>query len=178
MKKAMIAAVMLAGLVGGVGAQAQSGDGGVRRVGPADSMFSEVVWVGNTAYLSGTMAPVDFHEDKAKGTPAGYTTDTKAQAIAAIKSIEGTLKKQGLGLGDIVQMTAFLSGDPAKGGVMDLDGWNAAYKMYFGTAEQPNKPVRATVQVARLVLETGRIELMVVAAKPHTGGLIPAASTK
>ncbi len=172
MKKAMVAAVMLVGLASSVGARAQSG--GVRRVGPADSMFSEVVWVGDVAYLSGTMAPVDYHEDKAKGTPAGFNTDTKSQAIAAIKSIEATLKKQGLGLGDIVQMTAFLAGDPAKGGVMDLDGWNAAYRMYFGTAEQPNKPVRATVQVARLVLETGRIELMVVAARPHSGGVVPA----
>ncbi len=173
MGKAMVAAVMLAGLVGSVGAQAQSGTGGVRRVGPADSMFSDVVWVGDVAYLSGTMAPVDYQPDKVKGTPAGYTTDTKAQAIAAIKSIEATLKKQGLGQGDIVQMTAFLAGDPAKGGVMDLDSWNAAYRMYFGTADQPNKPVRATVQVARLVLETGRIELMVVAARPHPGGLTP-----
>ncbi len=120
------------------------------------------------------MAPVDYQPNKAKGTPAGYTTDTKAQAIAAIRSIEGTLRKQGLGLGDIVQMTAFLSGDPAKGNVMDLDGWNAAYRMYFGTAEQPNRPVRATVQVTRLVLETGRIELMEVAAKPHPGGMVPA----
>ncbi len=43
MSKAMVAAVMLAGLAGSVGAQAQSGNGGVRRVGPADSMFSDVV---------------------------------------------------------------------------------------------------------------------------------------
>jgi enamine deaminase RidA (YjgF/YER057c/UK114 family) len=50
---------------------------------------------------------------------------------------------------------------------MDLDGWNEAYRMFFGTVEQPNKPVRATVQVARLVLPTGRIEIMVVAARPH-----------
>ena len=173
MKAVMVSALMLAGLVGGVSAQAQSGNTGVRRVGPADSMFSDVVWVGNLAYLSGTMAPVDFHEDKTKGTPAGYSTDTKAQAIGAIKSIEATLKKQGLGLGDIVQMTAFLAGDPAKGGQMDLSGWNEAYRMYFGTADQPNKPVRATVQVASLVLATGRIELMVVAAKPQRTGAMP-----
>ena len=166
MHKAILLTAMLAGSAGMM-AQAQGSGGDVRRVGPADSMFSDVVWVGDTAYLSGTMAPVDFHEDKAKGTPAGYNTDTKAQAIGAIKSIEATLKKQGLGLGDIVQMTAFLAGDPAKGGMMDLDGWNEAYRMYFGTPAQPNKPVRATVQVAHLVSPTGRIELMVVAARGH-----------
>jgi enamine deaminase RidA (YjgF/YER057c/UK114 family) len=66
-------------------------------------------------------------------------------------------------------MQAFLAGDPAKGGLMDLDGWNEAYRMYFGTAEQPNRPVRATVQVAHLVLPTGLIEIMVVAARPHEG---------
>ena len=170
----MVSAMMLAGLVGDVDAQAQSSDPGVRRVGPSNAMFSEIVWVGDVAYLSGTMAPVDYPADTAKGTPAGYNTDTKAQAIAAIKSIAATLHKEGLSLGDIVQMTAFLSGDPAKGGVMDLDGWNTAYRMYFGTAEQPNKPVRATVQVARLVSETGRIELMVVAARPHRGSIVPA----
>jgi enamine deaminase RidA (YjgF/YER057c/UK114 family) len=68
-----------------------------------------------------------------------------------------------------VQMQAFLAGDPAKGGLMDLDGWNAAYSQFFGTPEQPNRPVRATVQVAHLVLPTGMIEIMVVAARPHGG---------
>jgi enamine deaminase RidA (YjgF/YER057c/UK114 family) len=144
---------------------AQSGE--VKRVGDAKSMFSSAVWVGDTVYLSGTMAPVDYQADKAKGTPAGYSGDTKAQAIGAIKAIEKQLKSIGLGLGDIVQMQAFLAGDPAKGGQMDLDGWNEAYRQYFGTAEQPNKPVRATVQVAALVLPTGRIEIMVIAARPH-----------
>src|SRR5205814_514059 len=93
---------------------AQSGD--VKRVGDAKSMFSSAVWVGDTVYLSGTMAPVDYQPDKAKGTPAGYNGDTKAQAIGAIKAIEKQLQSVGLGLGDIVQMQAFLAGDPAKGG--------------------------------------------------------------
>lgn len=161
-RKMMMAAVLVAG---SVAAQAQSDV--VKRVGDAKSMFSSAVWVGDTVYLSGTMAPVDYQADKAKGTPAGYKGDTKAQAIGALKAIDANLKQLGLGLGDIVQMQAFLAGDPAKGGMMDLDGWNAAYSQFFGTAEQPNKPVRATVQVAHLVLPTGMIEIMVIAARPH-----------
>jgi enamine deaminase RidA (YjgF/YER057c/UK114 family) len=141
----------------------------IKRVGDPKSLISSVVWVGDTAYLSGTMAPFDYPPDAAKGTQGGYNTDTKTQAIGAIKAIEKQLRDVGLGLGDIVQMTAFLSGDPAKGDRMDVQGWNEAYKMFFGTAEQPNKPVRATVQVAQLVHPTGRIELMVVAARPHAG---------
>ena len=162
MHKKIVLAVTMAALTGAAYGQ-------VKRVGPEKSMFSSAVWVGDTVYLSGTMAPVDYQGDKAKGTLAGYRGDTKAQAIGAIKSIEAALKEVGLGLGDIVQMQAFLAGDPAKGGMMDLDGWNEAYRQYFGTAEQPNRPVRATVQVAHLVLPTGLIEIMVIAAKPHGG---------
>jgi enamine deaminase RidA (YjgF/YER057c/UK114 family) len=165
-KKIFVAAVLAGSLM--TAAHAQTGTT-VKRVGPEKSMFSSAVWVGDTVYLSGTMAPVDYQGDKAKGTLAGYTGDTKAQAIGAIKAVEATLKEQGLGLGDIVQMQAFLAGDPAKGGMMDLDGWNAAYSQFFGTPEQPNRPVRATVQVAHLVLPTGMIEIMVVAARPHGG---------
>ncbi len=166
MHKKIVLAVMVAALTGAAYGQ-------VKRVGPEKSMFSSAVWVGDTVYLSGTMAPVDYQGDKAKGTLAGYKGDTKAQAIGAIKSVEATLKEQGLGLGDIVQMQAFLAGaflagDPAKGGMMDIDGWNEAYRQYFGTTEQPNRPVRATVQVAHLVLPTGLIEIMVVAARPHS----------
>jgi enamine deaminase RidA (YjgF/YER057c/UK114 family) len=158
-----IAFGLLAALLGPVG----WGQGGqvVKRVGPANSRISSGVWVGDTLYVSGTMAPVDYAADKAKGTPAGYKGDTKAQAIGAIRAIEVVLKQQGLGLGDIVQMQAFVVGDPAKGGVMDRDGWDAAYDLFFGTAEQPNKPVRATVQVARTVIPTGLIEIMVVAVR-------------
>jgi enamine deaminase RidA (YjgF/YER057c/UK114 family) len=162
MHKKIVLAVTMAALTGAAYGQ-------VKRVGPEKSMFSSAVWVGDTVYLSGTMAAVDYQGDKAKGTLAGYKGDTKAQAIGAIKSIEAALKEVGLGLGDIVQMQAFLAGDPAKGGMMDLDGWNEAYRQYFGTAEQPNRPVRATVQVAHLVLPTGLIEIMVIAAKPHGG---------
>ncbi|CAN5479720.1 RidA family protein [soil metagenome] len=137
----------------------------IRRVGPENARISSVVWVGDTLYVSGTMAPVDYPADKAKGTPAGYKGDTKAQATGAIRSIEIALKKEGLGLGDVVQMQAFLVGDPAKGGVMDRDGWDAAYSQFFGTEEQPNRPVRATVQVMRTVIPSGLIEIMVVAAR-------------
>jgi enamine deaminase RidA (YjgF/YER057c/UK114 family) len=34
---------------------------------------------------------------------------------------------------------------------MDVDGMNAAYALFFGTPQQPNRPARATVQVAGLV---------------------------
>jgi enamine deaminase RidA (YjgF/YER057c/UK114 family) len=162
-KSAIPAAILGAALIFSPAARSQTGD--VKRVAAPGSIMSSAVWVGDTVYLSGTMAPAEYGADKQKGTPAGYYSDTKAQSIGAIKAIQKQLQQLGLDLGDVVQMQAFVSGDPAKGGRMDLEGWNEAYKQFFGTPEQPNKPVRATVQVAGLVLPTGRIEIMVVAAR-------------
>ena len=102
--------------------------------------------------------------DKAKGTPAVYG-DTEAQAMSVITKIEEILKAEGLTLGDIVQMECFVAGDPAKGGKMDFAGLNKAYDKFFGTADQPKKPVRAAMQVAALATDWGLVEIMVVAVK-------------
>ena len=49
---------------------------------------------------------------------------------------------------------------------MDVDGMNAAYALFFGTPQQPNRPARATVQVAGLIGPGGLVEMMVVAVRP------------
>ena len=100
---------------------------------------------------------------KAKGTPAVYG-DTKMQTLSALATIEKILKAQGLTMGDVVQMDVFLAPDPATG-KMDFAGMNEAYSTYFGTAEQPNKPVRAAMQVAALATSWGLVEIQVVAVK-------------
>ena len=48
---------------------------------------------------------------------------------------------------------------------MDFAGMNAGYSQFFGTAEQPNKPVRATVQVTALAIPSALVEIEVVAAR-------------
>jgi enamine deaminase RidA (YjgF/YER057c/UK114 family) len=112
----------------------------VKRVyGPPTQRFANAVWAGDTLYVAGQMASPE--KPTAAGAPATYG-DTKTQALSALKNIETILKSQGLGMGDIVQMEVFLAGDPAKDGKMDFAGLNEAYGQYFGTAEQPNKPVR------------------------------------
>ncbi|MEO8384332.1 MAG: hypothetical protein ABI583_03745 [Betaproteobacteria bacterium] len=55
-------------------------------------------------------------------------------------------------MGDIVQMRVYRVGDSAQGGKLDFGGKNDAYKLYFGTKAQQNKPVRATIQAAALVV--------------------------
>ena len=162
-KRIVLAAALATAFTFTIALHAQSGE--VKRTGDAKALFSSTVTVGDTVYLSGMMSPPDTPADPVKGTPAIHKGDTKTQAIAAIQAIQKALQSVGLDLGDIVQMQAFLTADPAKGGQLDVAGWNEAYKQFFGTASQPNKPVRATMQVAALVAPTGRIEIMVIAAR-------------
>jgi len=65
---------------------------------------------------------------------------------------------------DVVKMTVFLVGDPAKNGKADTKGFMEAYTQYFG-GSQPNLPARAVVQVAGLSNPGWLVEIEVVAAK-------------
>ena len=69
------------------------------------------------------------------------------------------------GIGDVVAMTVYLVGDPAKGGKMDFDGMMAAYTQFFGTKEQPNLPARSTVQVVSLAQPGMLVEIEVQLVK-------------
>jgi enamine deaminase RidA (YjgF/YER057c/UK114 family) len=155
----MIGAVLMAASCVGMRAQTT-----VTRVyGPPTQKFANAVWAGDTLYVAGQMASPVTTADKTKGTPAVYG-DTKTQALSALATIEKILKSQGLTMGDVVQMDVFLAPDPATG-KMDFAGMNEAYSTYFGTADQPNKPVRAAMQVAALATSWGLVEIQVVAVK-------------
>jgi enamine deaminase RidA (YjgF/YER057c/UK114 family) len=117
----------------------------------------------DTYYLSGALGPV-INKDAPKGSTAAYG-DTEAQTVGALTSIKATLSRLGLTMGDVVKMTVFLVGDPAKDNKMDFAGMMAGYKQFFGGADQPNKPSRSAVQVAALAAPGALVEIEVVAAK-------------
>jgi enamine deaminase RidA (YjgF/YER057c/UK114 family) len=119
----------------------------------------------DTYFLSGALAPVT-NKDAPKGSVAAYG-DTEAQTVGALNAIKGTLARLGLTMSDVVKMTVFLVGDPAKDNKMDFTGMMAGYKQFFGTAEQPNKPSRSAFQVAALAAPGALVEIEVVAAKSH-----------
>ena len=74
------------------------------------------------------------------------------------------MAKLGLTFGDIVQAHVFLVADP-KTGKMDFTGMNSSWSKEFGTAEQPNKPARATLQVAGLAGGDALVEIEFTAVK-------------
>ena len=119
---------------------------------------------GKTIYFHSGMTPAPADPKAAPGTPE-YWGDTRAQTLSVFARIKESLDKLGLGFGDVVGMTVYLVGDPAKGGRMDFEGMMAAYSTLFGTKEQPNLPARSTVQVAGLVGPGMLVEIEVQLAK-------------
>jgi enamine deaminase RidA (YjgF/YER057c/UK114 family) len=109
-----------------------------------------------------TPAPLD---PKATPGTAAYWGDTKTQALSTFARIKESLDAMGLNFGNVVAMTVYLVGDPAKGDKMDFEGFMAAYTQFFGTKEQPKLPARSTVQVAGLVAPGMLVEIEVQLVK-------------
>ncbi len=114
-------------------------------------------------WTSGTGPPV-VNKEAPAGDIARYG-DTKTQARGVLKSIETQLAAQGLTMADVVYLRCYLVADPAKG-ALDVDGWNAAYREFFGTAANPTKPARATLGVAAMVVPLWLVEIEAVAVYP------------
>ncbi len=117
-----------------------------------------------TVYLSG-MVPGVTHPDAEKGSMASFGT-TEEQTESVLGKIQAALKAQGIDFKDVVSMRVYLAGDPANGGKMDFAGMMKSYSRHFGTADQPNRPTRATVQVAALAAPGFLVEIECVAVKP------------
>jgi 2-iminobutanoate/2-iminopropanoate deaminase len=121
-----------------------------------------------TIYLSGQLASV-ADPAKASTPPAQLTMadfgDTKTQTISVLNKIKALLAGQGYKMSDIIKLTVFVAGDPKLGGKMDFTGMNDGFKMFFGTAENPNTVARSTIQVAALAGPNYLVEIEATAAK-------------
>lgn len=151
-------------LASGFAATASAQD--IVRGGDPKSAIASVVTVPagyDTIYVSGMTPPMI----DPKGSPALTATfgDTKTQTMGVLGRIQEALKSQGATMADVVMMRVLLVGDPAKEGKMDFAGMMEAYKTFFGTAEQPNKPARITSQVSSLVAPGMLVEIEVQAVK-------------
>jgi enamine deaminase RidA (YjgF/YER057c/UK114 family) len=144
---------------------APAGAQGVKRFGPAEAPIAAAVEVpagSRVLHVSGTVPdPVD--PAAPAGTVARYG-DTAAQTRSILARIEKQLAASGFGLGDVVMMRVFLVAPPGQAR-MDFAGMMTAYKEKFGTAAQPGKPARATMQVAALVDPGWLVEIEVTAAR-------------
>lgn len=133
----------------------------IERTGRAEGVIASTALLpvgSKILYLSGSTAdPVD----PAKPDEFG---DTATQTKSILTKMKAQLEGMGWSMGDIVKMNVFLVA-ALPGGRMDAPGMNSVFKTFFGTAEQPNKPTRSTVQVAALGRPTTLVEIEAIAAK-------------
>lgn len=137
----------------------------VRHANPPPGLILAGVTVppgAETLILSGQVpSPIDPKNTK------GFEAygDTQTQAVSTFKKIEATLQQLGWSMKDVVKLTVFLVGDPKLEGRMDFAGFNAAYRQYFGTAENPNVVARSTMQIAGLASPYFLVEIEATAAR-------------
>ena len=136
----------------------------VRRVGAPEAAISASVELpagSRLVYVSGQVPDV---ADAA--APAGSALrfgDTATQTRSVLRRIQAQLSEHGLGMGDVVMMRVFLVAPPGQQR-MDFQGMMTAYREFFGTAAQPNRPARSTMAVAGLVDPGWMVEIEVTAA--------------
>lgn len=89
---------------------------------------------------------------------------TEEQARSTFTSIKAAVEKAGWSMSDIVMVRVYLVADPSMG-KMDFGGFNTAYREFFGTDENPNKPVRAVVEISGLAVDGWLVEIDVRGAR-------------
>lgn len=157
------AALALAGLLAAPAAEAKTKapPPAVERTGKPEAVISSSALIPPSfkiLYLSGSTASAP---DPTKPDELG---DTAAQTQSILTKMKAQLEAMGWSLGDVVKMNVFLVA-ALPGGRMDAPGMNGVFKTFFGTADQPNKPTRSTVQVAALGRPNILVEIEAVAAK-------------
>ncbi len=163
----MLRVAMLAGLLAcaATPAAGQEGAQGIRREAAPNAAIANSVELpagSRIVYVSGTVPEV-ADAAAAPGSPQRYG-DTAAQTRSVLRTIETRLKAHGMSLSDVVMMRVFLVAPPGRE-AMDFAGMMTAYREFFGTAGQPNRPARSTMEVAGLVDPGWLVEIEVTAAQ-------------
>jgi enamine deaminase RidA (YjgF/YER057c/UK114 family) len=125
----------------------------IERQGEGRLFFTTITIPANaeTLYVSGSGA---------SQLPDGSWGDTEQQATNTFEKFKATLEDAGWSMSDIVQVRVF-----GVAGKFDFAAFNQAYLKFFGTEENPQKPVRSVVEVAAMVVDGWVLEIEIRAAR-------------
>jgi enamine deaminase RidA (YjgF/YER057c/UK114 family) len=129
---------------------------GIDRQGESRILYSTIKIPANaeTLYMSGVGA---------SPLADGSWGNMEQQAMDIFNKFKATLEEQGWTMADVIQVRVFAVA--GADGALDFDGFNKGYLAFFGTTENPVKPVRTFVQVADLVRDGWLVEVEVRAAR-------------
>jgi len=167
MRLALTAALLLSTLAAPVAAQSVAPVERIASPGPDGKpglILKGVIIPGGyeTFYLSGQLAdPID----PARKETVEDFGDTRTQTVSTLRKIKALLESKGYAIRDVVKMQAFLAADP-KLGKIDFAGFNAGFREFFGSTDNPDTVARSTFQVANLVAPQFLVELEVTAVRP------------
>jgi len=125
---------------------------------------SVIVPPGYTTYYISGSGPAVANPSAPKDSIESFG-DTATQTRTTLEGLKAKMDKLGVTFGDVVQARVYLAADPMNGGKMNATAMNDTWKKFFGTAAQPNKPARATIQAANLVKQGALVEIEFVAVK-------------
>ncbi|MBF8221969.1 RidA family protein [Halomonas sp. 328] len=121
--------------------------------------FPHIKRAGDFLFVSGTSSrrPDNSFEGVEVDEMGTTRLDIRAQTRAVIENIRDILASEGAGLGDVVEISAFLVD------MNDFGGYNAVYADYF----DETGPTRTTVAVHQLPHPHLRIEIKAIAYSPR-----------
>jgi len=158
----LLAIVVGLGLSQGVSAQIVRNTNGP---GPHNILESVTIPANAEVLALSGVVPQPIDPSKRPENIEGFG-DTKTQTISVLNQIKATLERRGYKMSDVVRMTVYLTADPKRtDGRMDFAGMNEAYRMFFGSKDNPNVVARSTVQVSALANPFYLVEIEVTAAK-------------
>ena len=114
--------------------------------------------------LSGKTPPV-ANPSAAKGSVAVYG-DMETQTVGVLTRIQEQLRSMHLDLDDVVQMRAYLVGNPEQHDALDFDGFMKGYTKFFGPDAQTRLPARTALKIAGLAVPGMLVEIEVMAVRP------------
>lgn len=128
----------------------------IQRNGEGRFFFNNIVIPAGaeTMYLSG--AGASQREDGSFG-------NMEQQTVNIFEKFKATLEAQGWSMSDIVQVRVF--GVAGEDGTFDFAGFNSGYAQFFGTEDNPMKPVRSVVEIKDLVVGGWLLEVEIRAAR-------------
>ena len=135
---------------------------------PSNLPYADIVAVepGSELFFTWGVTASPRVKEIARASVENRYGDTYQQSYSVLSQLSADLAEVGLTMRDVVNVRAYIVADPTP----DFDAWNKAFSEFFGTVNNPNKPARTSLGIARLFHSDYRVEVEFTAVFPEGRG--------